>query len=110
MIEVQRVETVHVSVPSLDRIEVSVTVYAEHSARITVACYDHAWTTCFMYMGRPWRDFIALAEVDYLANSLGGPVKMRKHEEAWLRRICEAVIEAVRSGVFAWTDVGSPTK
>lgn len=79
----------------LDQINVFVTVYGPHSCRLTVACYDTAWSTCFMHMDMPWREFVAGAQAAYLAVKLHA---LKKRHEAWLLRICEAIKAFIKEG------------
>ncbi len=63
---------------------------------VTIICYGTAWTAYFGGMsGRSIQEFFRMADVGYLVNKLG-PVKPTKKEEAYLKRVVEAVKESVK--------------
>lgn len=85
--------------PGLDPIRVIVEDLEPGRGRITISCYDMAWTGFWGAMGgRTIRDFFMDCGSDYLAGNMGcgSGLKQGARERTYLIRVIEAVQRAFR--------------
>ena len=89
------VESVEISdLYRLDPIQVFWSNRGAGQGRVTITCYDSAWTTYWNAMGdRTIQEFFEQADVGYLVDKLGYSqvMKQRKTDIAYLRRVVEAI-------------------
>jgi hypothetical protein len=85
-------------VPRLDPIRVYFEDYAPGHGRMTISCYDMAWTGYWGGMGdRSIKAFVSDCDAWYLSQNLGsgsGLNRAKKYEE-YLIRVIKAVKEAL---------------
>jgi len=90
--------------PNLDPIRVHIDDIAPGQGRITISCFSRAWA-CAAYWGsmsgRTIGQFFIDCDPGYLADSLAWGQRLKKHEEAYLIRIIEAVQAALREEASA---------
>jgi hypothetical protein len=87
-------------VENLDRINVFVTMDGEGSGRIVIHCWDQCWTGYWGAMGGSMSDFWLRVSAGYLVNAIQSKIitsqSVKKREDAYLRRVIEAVQEAFK--------------
>lgn len=81
---------------NLDPVRVYIENYEPGKGRITMACYNNAWTGYWGGMGgRDIRQFFIDCDTDYLSGSLmQGMKRPTKADESYLKRVIDAVKEA----------------
>ena len=88
--------------PGLDPIDVFIVNYAPGKGRMTIRCWDRAWTCAWFAMrGLTIEQFFLEADADYIiSNVMGGLHGMRKdakkNDERYLSRLVEAIQTALR--------------
>jgi hypothetical protein len=85
--------------PALDTITVFLQDFEPGRGMITVCCYGLAWSAFFGAMGngKSIREFVDAVPTDYLAGKLWrSGDKPKKADEAYLLRIVNAVVAAVK--------------
>lgn len=67
--------------------------------KLIIECYGRAWASYWNAIGdRSLRSFVTTCDVDYLAGSLCGGVRMNKYDTAYLKRIIQAVQADLSAG------------
>lgn len=88
--------------PNLDPVRVITENYQPGQGRIIIQCWDRAWCAAWMSMGGcTIEQFVVDCGWDYLLGNLtnglhGMRVADKKRDEPYLRRIIEAIQEALR--------------
>lgn len=82
---------------ALDPITVFLNDNGDKSGMITIVCYGQAWSAYFGSMGCGLNEFLRSVSTDYLAGKMELP-KSKKHEIAYLHRIVDAVLLAIKDG------------
>jgi hypothetical protein len=89
--------------PGLDQIDVFIVNYEPGKGRMVIRIWDRAWTCAWFAMGgKTIEQFFVECDWDYIHSNLtGGLHGMRKdaakRDEDYLRRIIEAVQQALRT-------------
>jgi len=74
-----------------------------HACMLTVVVFNDAFVAHFGAMGRPWREFLADTNDDYLGRTLArSGAKGAKGDSLYCRRIARAIIAAVRMMNDKW--------
>lgn len=87
--------------PNLDPINVIFQDTAPGQGRVWVECYGETWSSWWGSMGtRTVREFVASCDPGYLAMNLirGRSSRGKKADEAYLHRICVALLAALAAG------------
>jgi len=85
--------------PALDRIAVYTEDHGLGRGRITITCYDSAWTAYFGAMpgGKTILDFVESTCTDYFVSKFNSAtLKNRKVDQKYLARIVEAIKAELR--------------
>lgn len=86
--------------PRLDPVDVFIVNYAPGKGRITIRCWDRAWTCAWFSMGgQTIEKFFAEADADYVYNNMsreGMRKDALKREREYVMRIIQAVQAALR--------------
>ena len=88
--------------PGLDPIDVFIVNYAPGKGRMTIRCWDRAWTCAWFAMrGLTVEQFFLEADEDYIiSNLMGGLHGMRKdakkNDERYLSRLVDAIQAVLR--------------
>lgn len=84
-------------VQALDPVTVFLIDNGDKSGMITVVCHGQAWSAYFGSMGCGLNEFLKSVSTDCLAGKMELP-KSKKYEIAYLHRIVDAVLLAIKEG------------
>lgn len=81
--------------PALDPLTVFLREIGPRGGQVTIVCYGRAWSAYFGAMHSPLKQFLASLNADYLAGKMEN--QRTKRDEAYLNRICQAVIDSLKN-------------
>jgi hypothetical protein len=82
--------------PHLDSFRVHLQDIEEGKGRVLIECFSKAWACYWPAMGkRSIKDFLIMADTDYIEGAFHSGMNPTKHERYYLKRIVIAMKEAL---------------